>query len=40
MGICASTKAIQSPAHEHAPETEYKPYIFDTTIVPPQPPVR
>ncbi|CAD8194518.1 unnamed protein product [Paramecium octaurelia] len=34
MGICASTKQIQVPAHEHAPETEYKPFVFDTTILP------
>ncbi|CAD8113581.1 unnamed protein product [Paramecium sonneborni] len=33
MGICTSTKAIQVPAHEHAPET-YTPFVFDTTIVP------
>ena len=31
--ICSSTKSITNP-QDNQPEKEYKPYIFDTTIVP------
>ena len=34
MGICTSTLGILDPSRENAPEAEYKPFVFDTTIVP------